>query len=201
MPTGIATDATTAPFFRDLIRNVELDSLLDFVTNPDFCRDRPWSDAVLVAYRYRKLDHGRACQNSPRLSSTRYSRLPPRGQRIHVPASDLLLVNPNTGTCPMFRTRGTLRSRSASTSASPCSGAKDPEENPWGLSFLRMFNMATDSGLFRTREQLEDDGWTLTGNVFIRDGDRMLPLYEARLIHHFDHRFASYDKRPDGGPG
>ena len=26
----------------------------------------------------------------------------------------------------------------------------------------------------------------------------MLPLYEAKLIHHFDHRLASYSKRPEG---
>ena len=31
----------------------------------------------------------------------------------------------------------------------------EPEENPWGLSFLRMFDMANDSGMFRTREQLD----------------------------------------------
>src|SRR5262249_47729083 len=29
------------------------------------------------------------------------------------------------------------------------------------------------------------------------EGD-MLPLYEAKLIHHFDHRLSSYDKRPEG---
>ena len=37
----------------------------------------------------------------------------------------------------------------------------DPEENPWGLSFMRMFDMTNDAGLFRTRDQLERDGWTL----------------------------------------
>ena len=42
----------------------------------------------------------------------------------------------------------------------------DPDENPWGLSFMAMFHMANDSGLFRTREQLEQDGWILAGNVF-----------------------------------
>ena len=40
---------------------------------------------------------------------------------------------------------------------------------------------------------LNDDGWTLTGNVFVRDGKRMLPLYEAKMIHHFDHRYGTYE--------
>ena len=60
---------------------------------------------------------------------------------------------------------------------------------------MAMFHMANDSGLFRTRDQLERDGWTY-GNVFIRGSERMLPLYEAKMIHHFDHRFGSYT-RPD----
>ena len=56
-----------------------------------------------------------------------------------------------------------------------------------------MFDMANDSGLFRTRDQLESDGWTLTGNIFVRGGQRMLPLYEAKMIHHFDHRLGTYE--------
>ena len=55
--------------------------------------------------------------------------------------------------------------------------------------------MTNDSHLFRTREQLESDGWTLVGNVFERPApervERMLPLYEAKMIHHFDHRWAT----------
>jgi hypothetical protein len=61
-----------------------------------------------------------------------------------------------------------------------------------------MFHMANDSEMFRTREQLEPYGWTLTGNVFVRDGQEMLPLYESKLIHHYDHRLACYRKRPEG---
>ena len=72
-----------------------------------------------------------------------------------------------------------------------------PEENPWGIRFDRMFDMSNDSHLFRTREQLERDGWELSGNVFRKDGMEYLPLYEAKMIHHFDHRWASY--RLEGG--
>ena len=32
----------------------------------------------------------------------------------------------------------------------------------------------------------------MAGNVFHRDGTEYLPLYEAKMIHHFDHRWASY---------
>ncbi len=73
---------------------------------------------------------------------------------------------------------------------------KSTQPNPWGVEFLRMFDMANDSGLFRTRKELEAAGYRLVGNVFVRGEERYLPLYEAKLVHQFDHRWASY-----GGPG
>lgn len=56
-----------------------------------------------------------------------------------------------------------------------------------------MFNMSTDSHLFRSKEQLEEDGWQLRGNLFERDGELYVPLYEGKMIHHFDHRWATYE--------
>ena len=58
--------------------------------------------------------------------------------------------------------------------------------------------MTDDSDLFRTREQLEADGWQLHGNVFTRDGKRMLPLYEAKMADFFNHRCELVIKRHSG---
>ena len=58
---------------------------------------------------------------------------------------------------------------------------------------MQMFNMTSDSGLFRTREELSGDGWELDGNMFVRGDERYLPLYEAKLFHQYDHRFATFD--------
>jgi hypothetical protein len=55
-----------------------------------------------------------------------------------------------------------------------------------------MIDMANDSHLFRDREQLQREGWELRGNVFHRGEARYLPLYEAKMMHHFDHRWATY---------
>jgi hypothetical protein len=48
--------------------------------------------------------------------------------------------------------------------------------NPWGIRFMRMMDMANDSGLF-----------------FDEPGPERLPLYEAKMIHQFDHRWATYE--------
>ena len=53
--------------------------------------------------------------------------------------------------------------------------------------------MANDSSQFRTREQLSEDGWTMEGNVHFKDQERYLPLYEAKLFHQYDHRFATFE--------
>ena len=47
--------------------------------------------------------------------------------------------------------------------------------------------------MFRTREQLVSEGWHLNANVFVRGDRRHLPLYEAKLFHQYDHRFATFD--------
>ena len=180
VPTGIATDATTAPFFRDLIEQQRLDSLLDFVTNPDF-----WQEIGHGRMRFSLLTvTGRSTIiEQPEFATlTKHpSQLPPSGQRIHVSATDLLLTNPNTGTCPMFQTQRDADITLAIYRRVPVLWRDDPEENPWGLSFMAMFHMANDSDLFHTSAE----------------GD-VLPLYEAKLVHHFDHRLSSYDKRPPG---
>ena len=63
-----------------------------------------------------------------------------------------------------------------------------------GHTFKNLFNMTDDSDLFRTREELEREGWRLHGNVFTRDGKRMLPLYEAKMADFFNHRAADVVK-------
>ena len=111
-------------------------------------------------------------------------------------AEDIALVNPNTRTCPIFRssrdadiTKGIYRRVPVLVDES-----KGESGNPWGVKFNRMFDMANDSHLFHTREDLEADGWTLEGNVFVKGDKRMLPLYEAKFCHQFDHRFSSLEK-------
>ena len=117
-------------------------------------------------------------------------------RRFTLSPDDISLLNPNTRTCPTFRSRRDAELAKAIYRRVPVliRRAQDgqPEENPWGIRFSTMFHMSNDSHLFRTREQLEADGWKLAGNVFRRETEEHLPLYEAKMVHHFDHRWASY---------
>jgi len=112
---------------------------------------------------------------------------------------EITLLNPNTGTCPVFRSRRDAEITLAIYRRHPVLIRHgDPDGNPWGLSFMQgLFNMTSDSGLFHTRADLEAEGWTLAGNTFRRATAVMLPLYEAKMIHHYDHRWATYDDDGD----
>lgn len=118
---------------------------------------------------------------------------------------DIELLNPNTRTCPIFRSKKDAELTKYIYRRVPVlirEARNDrPEENPWGIKFATMFHMSNDSGLFRIREQLETGGWQLKDNVFYRrqrkgngewQVEEYLPLYEAKMLHQFDHRFSSF---------
>jgi hypothetical protein len=63
--------------------------------------------------------------------------------------------------------------------------------NPWKMRLETAFPRATaDTGLLRPEQELRDEGWELAGSTFTRDGQYVLPVYEAPMIDVFDHRVA-----------
>lgn len=194
VPSGIATDATTQYFFKDLVASRSLTSVIGLVTNPNL-----WSGIGHNRYRLSLLSvSGKEVIES----TTRYATDLLSVADLDVPENsyelsrdEIALVNPNTGTAPAFRTRRDAEITLEIYRHIPVL-IKDPDEhghggsNPWGVSFMRMFDMSNDSHLFRGREELEGDGWTLLGNIFKRGAERMLPLYEAKMTDFFNHRAA-----------
>jgi hypothetical protein len=70
----------------------------------------------------------------------------------------------------------------------------DEVSNPWGVSFLRMFDMANDSDKFKTARELEEAGCYRDANRFgyYKKGEEYwLPLYEGKMVQAYDHRAAS----------
>jgi hypothetical protein len=196
LPTGIATDATTAPFFGDLVRNGKLVAFLEF-ENEEFVLSRDVDHRVrfcLLSVCGRNVSPAEAVFA---FGSRQVSDIASRS--FTMPPEEILLLNPNTGTTPVFRSRRDAEITLQIYRRVPVLWREQPESNPWRLSFMAMLHMANDSGIFRTREELErgNEGWRLEGNIFVRGSgqsvERMLPLYEAKMIHHFDHRLGTYE--------
>lgn len=201
LPTGIATDATTQHFFKDLVTEGSLASLYDFENR------KPLFDGVDSRFKFCLLTLAGHAYREPEAQFAFFLHDPVdlnrEGVRFTLTPEEITLLNPNTGTCPVFRTRRDAEITLGIYRRVPVLiNENDPENgNPWGISFMTMFHMSNDSHLFHTREELEDDGWVLNGNVFEREIDgggltRMLPLYEAKMIHLYDTRWATYE--PDG---
>jgi hypothetical protein len=56
-----------------------------------------------------------------------------------------------------------------------------------------MFHMSDDSDLFRTAHELIVEEFHLVQGIFERAPEHWIPLYEAKMVHQYDHRFATYE--------
>lgn len=186
-PTGLATDKTTAPFFADTLSCQRLYAFYDFENEAKIFRD--------VDHRVRFAvttitGVGRTVGRAKFAFLNRHITDVPE-KRFQLAAMEVLALNPNTGTLPMFRSRKDADITLGIYSRHPVLiRDDDPHGNPWGLSFATLFHMANDSGLFHTADDLADakfNGWS-----YERDGKEYVPLYEAKMLSHFDHRFSTY---------
>lgn len=191
VPTGIATDATTAPFFAALIDGKRLARLVDFEN-----RDAIFP-AVHRSYKFSLLTIGRgidAAEFAFFLTDTAQLADPER--RFTLSPADIARINPNTKTAPVFRTRADAELTAKIYGRVPVliDEAKGEAGNPWRIEFRQgLFNMTTDSSLFRTAAQLLAAGFAREGTDWPNGTVRYVPLYEAKMIHQFDHRWATYD--------
>ncbi len=191
VPSGIATDDTTKYFFSDLMVEGCLASLHSFENEEKvfptvhnqmkFClltmtgKERPIEEADFVFFA-RNVDHLREQERHFALS-----------------AKDIALINPNSGTCATFRSKRDAEITKSIYRRVPVLITEGEDEvNPWTVSFVRQFDMANDSNLFVTSDQLLAQGCRQDGNVYENGSERFLPLYEAKLFYHFDHRYSTY---------
>jgi hypothetical protein len=196
MPSGIATDDTTKYFFQDIVTSRSLTSLYHFENE-----DRIFPE-VHHAFRFCLLTLSGLKQPVQAATFVAYARnvtaITDSERRFSLQAEDFALLNPNTLTFPPFRSRRDAEITKAIYRRVPVLIKEgSSKENPWGISFMAMLHMANDSRLFHTRAQLEADGWGLRGNIFEQSGKRYLPLYEAKMVHHFDHRFGTYEDQTE----
>ena len=189
VPTGIATDDSTKAYFGHITQSKQLVSLYD-IENRDIL-----FPAVDSRMKFCLLTLGASVQAEFVCFATQVSQLADERRRFTLTPEDFRLINPNTLTCPVFRSKRDAELTKKLYRAAPVliyeANAEDnsanagelPAENPWGITFSQgLFNMTSASHLFKDEES-----------------PNHLPLYEAKLIHHFDHRWATYTTDPNTG--
>lgn len=179
VPTGIATDDSTKAYFADIAQSSRLVSLYDFENREGLF------PAVDSRVKFCLLTLGKAEESRFAFFMTRTNQLLDENRSFTLSPHDFQLINPNTRTCPIFRSHMDAELTRKIYSQVPVlireATDKEPESNPWGIRFSTMFHMSNDSHLFADY-----------------DGGEHLPLYEAKMIHQFDHRWASYSVTNDG---
>ncbi|ANK82134.1 MAG: restriction endonuclease [Rhizobiales bacterium NRL2] len=197
VPTGIATDATTAPFFSHLVDKQRLSSLVDFENRAGLF------PAVDSRMKFCLLTIGR---NEPAARFafflTEPAQLAEAERNFTLSPEQLAAINPNTKTAPVFRSRWDAELTAKIYQNTPVLIDERPKSksNPWILDFhTRIWHMSEDSGWFLTHSDLVEKGAEQRGvNWIVRgSGEIFVPLLEAKMFHHFDHRWASYGSNGD----
>jgi len=190
VPSGIATDSFTQAFFRHLVESKSLISLYDFENKEKLFA------AVDSRMKFCLLTLGFSEQAELLFFATNTSHLKNEERRFRLTSEEFALINPNTRTCPVFRTKTDAELTKKLYRKAPVlikEATEEQEEiNPWKIDFMLMFMMNTASHLFRTYDELTAQDGQLDGNRFIVGDELYLPLYEAKMIHHYDHRWATY---------
>ncbi|MFD3627328.1 Eco57I restriction-modification methylase domain-containing protein [Streptomyces sp. NPDC058698] len=177
VPTGIATDATTQFFFKDLVQAGALAALYDFVNAA------PLFPGVHRSFKFSILS---IAGRSARERAAKFafflhdpSELEDAGKTFRLTPEEITLLNPNTGTCPIFRSRQDAELTLSIYRHLPVLwNKKEPTGNLWSLDHMQMFDITHDSDKFIPAES--------------HSGDRTVPLYLGKMVHLYDHRWCGY---------
>ncbi|OGP20086.1 MAG: hypothetical protein A2X91_09880 [Deltaproteobacteria bacterium GWB2_65_81] len=195
VPTGIATDDGTKGYIDEVVTSHRLASFYSFENEEFIFRD------VHHSYRFCLMTLLGTATRQEAVDFLFFARkvenLEDERRHFTLSPAEVAALNPNTKTCPIFRSKMDAELARKIYARVPVlfDEARGADGNPWGINFQRMFDMANDSGLFRTHAQMAADGATLDGTTFcLPDGKLFLPLYEAKMVHQFDHRWATYEQ-------
>jgi len=173
VPTGIATDDGTKAYFAHIAGEQKLASLYDFENREGLF------PGVHRSYKFSLLTLADAVPQAELVFfATHVEQLRESQRRFSLTADEFALLNPNTRTCAVFRSQADAEITKKIYSRVPVLVRDEPPANPWDITIkTRLFHMAEDS------------------HLFLPKGDHSgLPVYEAKMVHHYDHRWATYER-------
>ena len=172
VPAGICSDNSTQKLFAAMVNGKMLEAVLSF-ENEEFL-----FPAVHHSYKFSLLTLGKAETTDFTFFNRRVSTLADERRHFTLTAEDFALINPNTFTAPIFRTKFDAElAKSIYRRVGVFVNEGSIGGNPWKVEFsLGLFNTTTASSLFEGTPSSES-----------------FPLYEAKMVHQFDHRWATFD--------
>ena len=203
-PSGIYGDKNAANFFKEISTGGNVYGLFDFENRRIGTGMPPFFPDVDSRFKFCALIFGGTGRI---LGETKCAFFLSDADSINNPdrcfsltPADFARVNPNTGTAPVFRTQrdADITRRIYENHPVLVDRSGREEIRAWPVKYMRMIDMTNDSDLFRTAEQLTNEGfYPVHGNRWQRGVDVYLPLYQGRMINQFDHRANSVKINPE----
>ena len=203
-PSGIYGDKTTANFFKQISTRGNVYGLFDFENRRLGTGMPPFFPDVDSRFKFCALIFGGSdrllgeTKCAFYLHDTKDINNPDRC--FSLTPADFARVNPNTGNAPVFRTRrdADITRRIYEQHPVLVDRSKKDDKRQWPVRYRTMFHMTNDSDLFRTAEQLKNEGfYPVQGNRYQKGEKVYLPLYQGRMINQFDHRANSVKINPE----
>jgi hypothetical protein len=191
LPIGIATDDTTKAFFGELVGTQVLVKLIGF-ENEAFI-----FPAVHHSFKFCALTFTGGAKGASEAEFSffcrRFGELGDARRRFNLSPTDIAVLNPNTRTCPIFRTRADAELTKKIYGRVRVLVDERSASNAWRLVLRRMFHMADDSSLFHAF-QGKQEGMTSSSEAAAAEaGKEWVRLYEAKMFNQFDHRYGTYE--------
>lgn len=195
-PSGIAADKSASTFFRTLTTPdddgaARLAALYDFENKKVFFPD------IHSSFKFCALVFGGAVRRNAQTRCAFYlhdvAELTDPERALQLTGEDFLLVNPNTGAAPIFKTPRDAQLTMRIYRAHPVLVKRmcKEEQRAWPVRYAAMFHMTNDSDKFLTRAELEQQGFQLAAlNRWMKGNEEAVPLYEGKMVQMYDHRAA-----------
>jgi hypothetical protein len=173
LPSGIATDESTSAFFGEISKG-RISQLIDFENREKIFQavDSRMKFCLLTIGAANEARFAFFLTNTEQLNDTRRS--------FTLTADDIARLNPNTRTCPVFRsqkdaeiTRGIYRRVPVLWDDNKTDG------NPWGIKLNRIFDMGKP-------------GDQLLAELASDNPSTAVRMYEAKYFAAYDHRLSTF---------
>jgi hypothetical protein len=197
IPTEIATGLATSANFRQLTEQQRLHCILDFQNRltgekKQYFPDVYYREKFCVYVFGGSEQKWNAIDCAYFLQGTSDSDV--AAQASEMTPAEFGVVNPNTGTAPVFRTKKDADLTRGLYREFPILVDRRRVHQPkqWPATYFRAFDMANDSNKFRTAEQLLGEKfYPVAGGRWKKGPEEWLPLYEGKIVQAFNHRAAS----------
>ncbi len=177
-----------APFFDELCRRRSIVSVRDFRNTGFFAGVASAQGVRFCALSLIPGGHDQPTQYVFRATSTAEALDPDR--IFELTPDEIALLNPNTRNISIFLRRKDADLTLRAYRRHPALLVEgQPDGNPWGLSFQRMFDMANSSGQFLERQQLDGAPTWERENA---TGEPCVPVYEAKMLRFYNDRHGDY---------